>query len=179
MNIQTSKVSGYSDYRGVPDKVVKRKENLTKGSEVKFNVISSKWIDFPIYKDLSELDSGDLVGYNEVGFIYVYNPKHVDSDKMGILKFRLLGVTRKKSDKRVLLIVEDMCPKATFKTVYLEVEGDNVIDCGRVFNTTFSNWKDCEVGVEYKGYRNSKWIKLDLEDYLNLTGKVYNEIKVV
>lgn len=167
--VPKSKPHNYYDYTGIPDKVVERKENLTKGSEVKFNIFSG-WVDYPIYKELNELDSKDLTSYNKGGIIYIYQPNHTRSDKMGMRKFKLIGVTKKKSDKRVLLIVEDLDKKAIFKHIYLEVNGDKSTDCGHVFNTTFDNWGNCEVGGEYKGYRNSKWIKLDPNDFINLTG---------
>jgi hypothetical protein len=174
MIIKTSKPQNYSDYNGTPDKISNRKDNLTKGSEVKFNVFNG-WVDYPIYKELSELDPKDLTSYNKEGIIYIYQPNHGCSDDWGMTKYKLIGVTKKKSDKRKLLIVEDLNPNVIFKTIYIEVNGDKATDCGHVFNTTFDNWKDVNVGDEYKGYRNSKWIKLDPNHFSNLTGKIYSK----
>ena len=91
--VPKSKPHNYYDYTGTPDKVVERKENLTKGSEVKFNIFSG-WVDYPIYKELNELDSKDLTSYNKGGIIYIYQPNHTRSDKMGMRKFKLIGVTK-------------------------------------------------------------------------------------
>jgi hypothetical protein len=171
--VAISKIQNKSEYTGTPDKVIERKDNLTKGSEVKFNMFNG-WVDYPIYKSLNELDNKDISKYNKRGIIYVYQPNHTRSDKWGMLKFKLVGATKKKNDKRILLIVEDLDKLAPFKHIYLEVNGDGSTDCGHVFNTTFDNWKGVNVGDEYKGYRNSKWIKLDPNDFINLTGKIYS-----
>jgi hypothetical protein len=176
MIVKTSKIQSYSDYNGIPDKISDRKDKLTKGSEVNFNTFEG-WVDHPIYKELNELDSKDLVSYNKEGIIYIYQPNHGRSDDWGMTKYKLIGATKKKSDKRILLIVEDINPNSIFKTIYIEVNGDKATDCSNVFNTTFDNWKDCILGGEYKGYRNSKWIKLDPNDFTNLTGKIYSSSK--
>lgn len=170
-------IKAYSpqNYNGTPDKILARKDKLVKDSKVKYNMFDG-WVDYPIYKDLNELDPKDFTSYNKEGIIYIYQPNHTQSDDLGILKYKLIGATKKKSNKKILLMVEDLNPNVIFKTIYIEVNDDKVIDCGRVFDKTFDNWKDCILGDEYKGYRNSKWIRLNPDDFINLTGKIYSEI---
>jgi len=96
---------------------------------------------------------------------------------MGVLEYKLLGVTKKKSDKRVLLIVEDIHPNATFKQVYLEVRNDKVVYCGQVVPETLINFNSVNEGSEYTGFRRSKWVKLNVNDYQSFTGKVYEDVK--
>jgi hypothetical protein len=165
----TSKPQNYHDYTGIPDKVIQANENLVKDYAVKFNTFSG-WIKYPIYKDLLEVDTSEC---NKPGIIYHYIPKHTCADKFGMMKYKLIGVTKKKSDKRILLIVEDTSKNPIFKHIYLEIVDDKVIDCGRVYDNTFKSWDDCKIGSEYTGHRRAKWIKLDPNDFINLTGKCY------
>jgi hypothetical protein len=172
ITIPTTKPHNYYDFNGTPDKVIPRKDNLVKGSEVKFNIFDG-WVDYPIYKDLNELEPNIISKYDEKGIIYLYKPNHIHSDKWGMMNYKVIGATKKKKDKRTLLIVEDIHPKAIFKVIYLEIKDDKAFDCGHVYNPTLDNWKDTDINDEYKGYRNSKWIKLDPNDFMNLTPKVY------
>jgi hypothetical protein len=98
MIIKTSKPQNYSDYNGTPDKISDRKDNLTKGSEVKFNMFNG-WVDYPIYKELSEVDSKDLTSYNKEGIIYIYQPNHDNrfyveyDDNAGNVEIRLVSLS--------------------------------------------------------------------------------------
>jgi hypothetical protein len=170
--IPTSKPQNYYDYTGTPDEVITpSNEDLVKDWEVHFSIFRG-WVKKPIYKDISDVDTTKC---NKSGTIYRYAPQHSLADKFGMLKYKLVGATKKKSDKRILLIVEDTHKKAIFKHIYLEIKDGKVIDCGHVYNTTLENWNNCPVGSEYTGHRKSKWIKLDPDDYSSLTGKTYSE----
>lgn len=167
-----------TEFNGTPDKIIKSNKNpqLIAGTKIIHNIFDG-WVQYPVYKDFSELDNKlfSFWKYSKTNHIYVYSPNHGLSDKLGILSYKVVGATKKKSDKRILLIVEDLTPKAIFKTIYLQIDGNKVIDCGHVFDTTHKNWNECNIGDEYKGYRNSKWIKLDPNDFTNLTGKIYSK----
>ena len=169
--IPTSKPQNYYDYTGTPDKVVPENGDLVKDHEIKFNIFSG-WTQYPIYKDLSEVDTSKC---NKRGIIYHYIPQHSHADKFGMLKYKLVGVTKKKADKRILLIVEDTDKRAIFKHIYLEIKDGKAIDCGHVYGGTLDSWNDCQVGSEYTGHRRAKWVKLDPNDYMDLTGKAYSK----
>lgn len=47
------------EFDGTPDKIIPRKENLTKGNKIEFNIFDG-WVDIPIYKALDEIDPKDL-----------------------------------------------------------------------------------------------------------------------
>lgn len=134
-------------------------------------------IERPIYKDLNELDTDDLKKYNQSGVIYGYNPNRSLSDDMGIIEYKLIGATKKNRDKRTLLIVEDMSQvhNMTFKYVYLEIVDDVIIYCGRVMENTMNNFNSVNIGDKYKGWKNSGWLKLDVNNFVELTGKIYKE----
>jgi len=168
--IPTSKPQNYYDYTGTPDEVITpSNEDLVKDWEVQFSIFRG-WVKKPIYKDISDVDTTKC---NKYGIIYHYAPQHSHADKFGMLKYKLVGATKKKSDKRILLIVEDTDKKAIFKHIYLEIKDGQLIDCGHVYKTTLDNWTNCQVGGEYTGHRRAKWIKLDPDDYGSLTGKSY------
>lgn len=176
--IPTSKPQNYYDYTGTPDKVIEpgNKEHLVKENELKFNMFSG-WVQSPIYKELNDITLPKK--YNKKNHIYIYNPLHTLSDKWGMTEFKIVGYTKKNSDKRVLAICEDTHPKAIFKLIYIEVvgtiDGVKAIDCGHVYNTTNDNYNKAKIGESYKGYRNSKWIKLDKAEY-DFSG-IYSENK--
>lgn len=173
--IKTNKTQIKSDYTGTPDKVIPRKEKICKGSEISFSVFDG-WVDRPIYKDLSEIDQTDLIEYNEAGHIYVYLPFHTNADYMGIMKYKVIGATYKKSDKKVRLIVEDNYSFTSGKTQlikYFVIDKDMAIDCGDVYKPTSEAYQKANIGEEYTGYRRSKWSKLDPNDYKNLFSRVY------
>ncbi len=155
---------------------VNMKDKVVESTEVKWSHFNG-WTEYPIYKKLNAVDSNQLKPYNKEGVIYVYNPQHTFSDEMGVLEYKLLGATKKKSDKRVLLIVEDLHPNATFKQVYFEVRNDKVVYCGQVIPETLINFNSVNEGLEYAGFRRSKWVKLSVNDFQSLTGKVYEDAK--
>lgn len=173
--IPTNKPHNYYDYTGTPDEITevpKHKQPLVKDWEIKFNIFSG-WKQTPIYKSLNEVIEFVSLVCNKPGIIYHYIPQHTNADKFGMLKYKLIGATKKKSDKRILLIVEDTDPKAIFKHIYLEIVDSKAIDCGHVYKDTFTNWDNCSIGGEYTGHRRTKWIKLDPNNFKELTGKVY------
>lgn len=176
--LKSNKVQSRTEFNGTPDRFITRKDNLTKDSYVKFNPFDG-WVDYPIYFQLNEIDKSLLKKYNKKDFIYLYNPFYTHSDEMGITKYKVIGATMKKSDKRVLLIVEDLNPNRIFAYYYIQIENDIAIDCGNVFDKTNDNYNSVEIGEEYKGYRNSKWIKLNVNDYKSLFGKVYTSNRFI
>lgn len=178
--IKTNKTLIKSEYTGTPDTIIPRKDKVCKGSEIYFRPFDG-WVDKPIYKQLSEIDPSELTQYNQPGYIYVYQPNHVYSDDMGIMTYKVIGATYKKSDKKVRLIVEDKYTFTSSKkelTAYLMIEGDKSIDCGNGFIPTMEAYNKAEIGQEYTGYRRSKWMKLDPNDYSNLTGKIYQDSRI-
>lgn len=176
--VKTNKTSIKSDYTGTPDKIIPRKEKVCKGSEIYFQPFDG-WVDRPLYKQLSEIDKKDLAQYNGEGYIYVYQPNHVYADDMGIMTYKVVGATQKKSDKGVRLIVEDTY-SSFGRTIqkYFVIENNQAIDCGLVYIPTEEAYNKAEIGGEYTGYRRSKWIKLDPNDFSNLTGKLYTDSRV-
>lgn len=160
-----------SKFNGTPDKVIPMKKNLVKDTEVKFCVFDG-WTEYPIYKSLSELNAKDYKKYNKKDHIYTYHPSHRDSDVNGIREYKVIGATMKKSDKRVLLIVEN---KNNTDKLYYEINNDEAVYCGHVFLKTDENYNKVNIGEQYKGYRNSNWIKLDHTDYADLFTKIYSE----
>lgn len=170
ITIPTAKPQNYYDYTGTPDEVIEPShEDLVKDWEVYFSIFRG-WVKRPVYKDMSEVDTSKC---NRPGLVYRYAPQHPHADEFGMLKYRLVGATRKKSDERTLLIVEDLHEEATFNRLYVEIKDGKLIDCGPVYDTTLENWTACPVGSEYTGHRRAKWIKLDPNDYVELTGKAY------
>lgn len=169
-----------TDYTGTPDKIIPRKEKVCKGSEIYFNPFNG-WVDKPIYKQLSEIDPQDLVQYNQPDYIYVYQPNHVYADDMGIMTYKVIGATFKKSDKQVRIIVED---KYTFTsgqeelTKYFTIEDGKAVDCGNGFVPTIEAYNKAEIGQEYTGHRRAKWSKLDPNDYKHLFGKIYQDSRI-
>lgn len=170
--LKANKTAIKSQYNGTPDRIIPRKEKVCKGSEIYFHPFDG-WVDKPIYKDLSEINPSDLSKYNKRGYIYVYQPNHLDSDDMGIMTYKVTGATLKKSDKKVRLIVSNKQ-----NSIYFMIEDDKVIDCGLVFLKTEEDYNKSNIGEEYTGYRRSKWIKLDPNDFSHLFGKVYSELKI-
>jgi hypothetical protein len=154
---------------------VPMKEKVLLTTEIKWNHFNG-WTEYPIYKKLTDIDPTLFEGYNKPDSIYSYSPNHTLSDDMGVMEYKVIGATKKKSDKRVLLICEDIRPDAIFKTIYLQIDKNVVTNCGRVFDTTQNNWEQCSIGDEYKGYRNSKWIKLNHNELSDLFGKVYQDL---
>ena len=92
-------------------------------------------------------------------------PKSSYSDNFGMMEYKVIGVTKKNSDKRILAICEDTNPNSIFKFIYIQIIGTKAIDCGHVYNTTKDNFDKTDIGQSYKGYRNSKWIKLNPTDF--------------
>jgi hypothetical protein len=178
MKVKTVQPKTKSDFNGTPDDVIKSTKviHLIKGSKLKHNIFSG-WVEYPVYKELSELDPKLFKDYNKSDMVYIYAPSHGRSDNMGILSYKVVGATKKKSDKRILLIVEDMDKKANFKRVYLEIIDDSAIECGHVFNSTDENYNTVNIGDEYKGYRNSKWVKMDPNEFKDKFGKIYKNKK--
>jgi hypothetical protein len=176
MRLIASKIQPKREFEGIPDKVIKSDKNpvLISGSELKHNLFDG-WVEWPTYKDFNEVDPVLFKSYNKKDMIYIYSPMHTCSDKMGILTYKVIGVTKKKSDKRVLLIVEDINKSAVFKKIYLEINDNSVFNCGQVFPKTDDNYNIVGIGDEYKGYRNSKWIKLDPNDFKDTFGKIYHK----
>jgi hypothetical protein len=41
---------------------------------------------------------------------------------------------------------------------------------------TITNFDKADINEEYLGSRNAKWIKLDLNDYQDFVGKIYETI---
>lgn len=176
--VKTNKTLIKSDYTGTPDLIIPRKDKVCKGSEIYFRVFDG-WVDKPIYKQLSEIDTKDLTQYNQPGYIYVYQPNHIYGDDMGIMRYKVIGATFKKSDKQVRLIVEDTY-SSFGRTIpkYFVIEKDKAIDCGDGFVATMEAYNKAEIGEEYTGYRRSKWLKLNPNDYTNLTGKIYQDSRI-
>lgn len=116
--------------------------------------------------------------YKNKDNIYIYTPQHSLSDANGVMTYKIIGMTKKNSDKRILVMCEDLHPKAIFKHVYFEITDNGSVDCGHIYPNTEKNFNGAKVGESYKGYRNSKWIKLDPRDY-DFGGKVYYEIKTI
>lgn len=167
-----------TDYPGTPDKIIPRKEKVCKGSEIYFNPFNG-WVDKPIYKQLSEIDPQDLVQYNQPDYIYVYQPNHVYADDMGIMTYKVIGATFKKSDKQVRIIVEDTY-SSFGRTIpkYFVIEDGKAVDCGDGFVATMDAYNKAEIGQEYTGYRRAKWSKLDPNDYKHLFGKIYQDSRI-
>jgi hypothetical protein len=161
-----------SEFNGVPDKVIPRKESLVKGSEVKFHIFDG-WVDYPIYFTLDELDKTNYKNYNRKKYLYIYFPEHSGSDAKGILKYEVVGVTKRKSTKDILFIVKEKDFRGNDYHQYYRIDGENIISHGPVFTNTLDGFNKSDVGDEYKGYRNAKWIKLDLDEYSDKLGKVY------
>ena len=176
--VKTNKTLIKSDYTGTPDKIISRKEKVCKGSEIYFNVFDG-WVDKPIHKQLSEIDTSDLSQYNQPGYIYVYQPNHIYADDMGIMTYKVIGATYKKADKKVRLIVEDTY-SSFGRTIpkYFVIEDGKAVDCGNGFVPTMEAYNKAEIGEEYTGYRRAKWMKLDLNDYSHLFGKVYQDSRI-
>lgn len=157
--------------------VIQRKDAVLKDTKIEWNIFKG-YCEYPIYKHLAEIDKEQLSQYNDKNILYVYNPNHLHGDDNGIHKYKLLGVTYRRTQKRTLLIVKNMDTRAIFKQIYLQIEGDKVIDCGHVFPDTLEQFKGVEIGETYKGYRNATWQKLDKSKFKDVLGKVY-ELKRV
>lgn len=176
--IKINKTLIKSDYTGTPDTIIPRKDKVCKGSEIYFRPFDG-WVDKPIYKQLSEINPSELSQYNQPGYIYVYQPNHIYADDMGIMTYKVIGTTFKKADKKVRLIVEDTY-SSFGRTIskYFVIENNQAVDCGDVFIPTEEAYNKAEIGQEYTGYRRSKWMKLNPNDYTNLTGKIYQDSRI-
>jgi hypothetical protein len=125
--------------------------------------------DIPIYFELTELPAERYKHYNTPGIIYVYNPFISNADNNGILSYEVIGAVMKKSDKRIMFIVNDL----NNNQIYIELKALNAIMCGNVYDKTFDNYQQTSINSEYKGERNTTWIKLDHNKYLHLFGMVF------
>ena len=171
--IKTSTIKSKTSFAGTPDFFIPRNKNLVKGSKIEFSIFKG-WVDYPIHKTLDELNPKDLKPYNKEGLIYVYSPKYTTSDKMGIVTYKLVGVTNKKKDKRIMLIVKEITNEPfRDRLTYLDVKDNEIDDCGWVYQTTLENFNKANFNEEYLAHRNAKWVKLNPDDFKHLTGKVY------
>jgi hypothetical protein len=164
--IKTKRLQNLTEFNGVYDYQqpisVERQENILSEFITKFSPFEG-WVRHNRYKNYDEIVFPENYIKNKV---YIYSPRYSYTDDWGVGNYTLYGVCQHK--KRILLILKN---KIGYN--YYEIKNNStLIECGSVFEDTLQNYNNCLINDYYNGYRNSKWRKLDINDYQDYKNRV-------
>jgi hypothetical protein len=171
ITIEKARAINAYPYNGTPDRIIEHNKDVLKSIKIKFCCIYG-WEQWPVYLKLNEIDPSKLVKYNDTNKIYLYMPNYVSpiTDNMGIVEFELYGACSKK--KEIYLILKNINEKLSKYLEYFIIQNDALVMAGDVFPNTLVEFDNAKIDDFYKGYRNSKWQKLDPKNFTKYLGKV-------